>query len=85
MDDNRSSADISQEIANKEKELGKLNTEQFTIEQEILLLQRAILERYGTKKDLEIANGKAKHLIRQKSIEIKLLEKQFWAAKNAGL
>lgn len=85
MGDNRSSADLSQDIANKEKELSQLLDNQQTIEQEILLFQRQILDLQGKKKDLEIDNGKAKHLIRKMNIEIKILTKRFWSVRNSGL
>ena len=83
--DNRSSAEIANEIAERENELAKMIDAQQTVEQEILLLQRQILELQGRKKDFEISNSKAKHSIRKANIEIKLLEKKFWSAKNSGL
>jgi len=79
------SADISNQITEKENELANALENQQKVEQEILLLQRDILELQYKKKNLEITNSKAKHNIKQLNIEIKLLTSKFWLAKNSGL
>lgn len=81
----KSSAEIANQIAEQENELAKALDNQLIIEQEILLLQRNILELQIHKKDLEISNSNAKHLIKKLNIEISLLQKQFWKVKNSGL
>lgn len=74
--------EISLIIDDKERELSKLLKDNQAIEQEKLLLQRAILEQQMKKKDLEIALSKSGHSIRQVSIEIKLLKNKFWSVKS---
>ena len=81
----KSSAEISNEIAEKENELADILTNQQSIEQEILILQRDILELQRKKKDLEISNSKARHLVKKCTIEISLLKNKFWQVKNSGL
>ena len=83
--DNRTSAEIANEIVERENLLTSALGNQYTVEQAILTLQRDILGLQSRKKDLEIDNSKAKHIVRKLQIEIKLLEKSFWKAKNGGL
>ena len=83
--DNRTSAEIANEIVERENLLTSALGNQYTVEQAILTLQRDILGLQSRKKDLEIDNSKAKHIVRKLQIEIKLLEKSFWKAKNSGL
>ena len=85
MIDNKSSAEIANEIVERENLLTSALGNQYTVEQAILTLQRDILGLQSRKKDLEIDNSKAKHIVRKLQIEIKLLEKSFWKAKNGGL
>ena len=81
----RSSAELSQVIADKENELSELNQQEYIVEQEILRHQRAILRLQGAKKDLEISLSKAKHNTKQKKLEISRVTKDFWSVKNQGL
>lgn len=81
----KSSAEIANEIVERENGFAVALEDQQKVEQEILLLQREILTLQGKKKDYEIYNSKARHLLKKITIEIKLLEKKFWAAKNSGL
>lgn len=81
----KSSAEISCEIALKEQELANLIDNTLPIDQEILLIQRSIIELQHKKKDLEIENLKGKHLIKKQNIELRLLKNKFWAVKNSGL
>ena len=80
----QNSAAISNLIDAKEKELSEALNVYQVIEQEKLLLQRKILNMQVRKKDLEIAEGKAGHNIKQINIEIKLLKNKFWNCKNSG-
>jgi hypothetical protein len=80
-----SSAEISNIIDQKEKELSQAIKDYFIIEQEKLILQKTILEHQTCKKDLEISLSKAGHILRQLNIELKLLRSKFWSNKNAGL
>ena len=83
--DNLSSAQISNIIDEKDKALAAAIKDYYVIEQEKLMLQRAILEQQTHKKDLEIALSKAGHILKQLNIELKLLKSKFWSVKNAGL
>lgn len=78
------SHEIENIIAEKEKELQQLIANRSIVEQEKLLLQRQKLELSVKIKDMEIALDKAKHLVKQQEIELSLLTKQFWAARNSG-
>ena len=80
----RSSADIANEIAAKEKELSTALDKEQEIEQSILLLQRDILEKQHAKKELEITDSKAKNIIKKLNIELRLLRSEFWSCKNSG-
>ena len=82
---NLSSAQIGTLIDEKEKALSEAMKTYYTIEQEKLTLQKAILEQQTKKKDLEIALSKASHNLRQINVELKLLKNSFWNAKNGGL
>jgi len=83
--DNRSSAEISNEIVEQENALAQALNNQQEVEQRILILQRDILAQQSSKKDLEISNSKAKHIVRKIGIEIRLLKNDFWRVKNEGL
>ena len=81
----KSSSEISQEISGKEKEISEALKNQYLVEQEILSLQRKMLELQLKKKDFETANSKAKHILRQLTIELKELTAKFWQVKDSGL
>jgi len=81
----KSSAEIGNDIAELEKQLTEALESQHQVEQAILLLQRDILDKQRAKKDLEIANSKATHLVRKLTIETRLLRGAFWSCKNQGL
>ena len=83
-DENLSSSEISQLIADKEKEIRSALDAKQVVDAEENALARQILDIRLKKKDLEGAISKATHNIRVLEIEKKLLEKQFWAARNAG-
>ena len=79
------SHEISNIIADKENALkGEIDVAQ-KVEQEILLLQREILELQRKKKDLEIARSQANHVVRKTSIELRVLRNQFFSARNSGI
>jgi len=79
------SAEISNIIDEKERELSGALKQYYLVEQEKLILQKEILEKQTVKKDLEIALSKAGHMLRQLNVELKLLRNKFWSNKNAGL
>ena len=78
----KSASELSGELTEKNKELSVALKSLHTIEQEILLLQREILEKGLRKKDLEISCNKAKHNVRQLGISVKMLTSEFWNTKN---
>ncbi len=82
---NKSSAEIGVEIDEQEKQISTMLEAYQKVEQEILLLQRQILELQLQKKDFEMAKSKGGHNIKQANIELKLLKSKFWQAKNQGL
>lgn len=81
-EDNKSVSDLACAITEKQKEFSLALKDLNTIEQEILLLQRDILELQLKKKGIEVGAGKAKHNVRQLALEIKMLSAKFWESKN---
>ena len=79
-----SSAEISNLIASKEKELGISTSAYYDIEQEKLLLQRQILELRIRQKDLEVALSKAGQNLKKMQLELKALRSFFWNARESG-
>jgi len=57
----------------------------FKVEQERLLISKEIIDLQSKKKEIEIAESKSSHIIKKIKIEISLLQKMFWNAKNSGL
>ena len=74
--------ELSQSIADKERELSESLKSLHIIEQAILLLQRDILDKQRQKKDFEITRNKAMHNFRQLTITIRLLKNEFWAMRE---
>jgi len=82
---NKTSADISQEISDKEKELKDALDNLYKLDQEKLALQKEIIILSGKKKDIEITLSKATHVVREMNIDLSMMKKEFWACKNEGL
>ena len=82
---NLSSAEISNLISDKEKELGVATNTYYDVEQEKLLLQRQILELRIRQKDWEVSLSKAGQNLKKMQLELKALRSFFWNAKNSGL
>jgi hypothetical protein len=80
-----SSTDIAELISRKEKEIQEALRVKEVVDQEDIHIDRQILELRLKKKDVESAQSKATHNVRQLELERKQLEKQFWACKNSGL
>lgn len=81
---NKSSLEISDMIDEKEKELSDIMVDQNTVDLEIIGISKNILELQGKKKDLQLADSKAKHLIKTLNIQLRFLRNQFWRVKNEG-
>lgn len=81
---NLSSADISNLIAEQEKELGVATSAFYDVEQEKLLLQRQILELRIKQKDLEVSLSKAGQNLKKMQMELKVLRNFFWQARESG-
>jgi hypothetical protein len=69
----------------KEKELQTAINHQATLEQEILLLRRQVIDLQGKIKDLEFARSKATQNRQVISSELRIYKSKFFAAKNGGL
>ena len=82
---NKSSAEIGLEIDKKEVELQAAIKDLSTIEQEILLLRRQIIDMQGKRTDLEFAKSKASQNLRLIQSELRILKQNFWACKYEGL
>lgn len=75
--------EISLKIDSQEKELKTLLDDQNRVEQERFSLQRQILELQLSKKDMDIAVGKATHNVRKATIELNSLKRAFWNCRNS--
>jgi peptidoglycan hydrolase CwlO-like protein len=80
-----SSSEISNIQDEKEKELQKAIDNLSTVEQEILLLRRKIIDLQGKRTDLEFSKSKASQNVRVLQSELRTLKNQFWSARNSGL
>ena len=85
MSQEPSSAEVANEMVEKENAFAEALEDQQRIEQAILLLQRDILGLQHKKKELDISNSQAKHILKKFSIELRLLKHKFWSCKNQGL
>lgn len=80
----KSSAELSQDIATLENKLKEIILYDFKVEQAILTLQRDILEKQKAKKDLEISRSKSNYNIKKLKLDISTLTKLFWSTKQSG-
>ena len=76
--------EISQLIADKEKELQQALHNQEIVDNEEISLSKQILELRIKKKDVEQAQSKARHIARMLQLEIKNLTNKFWQMKQSG-
>jgi hypothetical protein len=83
--DNKSSHDLGTLSDEKEQELRKVIGAQATIEQEIILISRQIIELQGKKKDLEFAKSKANQNRQILASELRELKSRFFSARNSGI
>ena len=74
----KSSAELSVEIDNKDKEINLAIKDMEIVHQELLNLRKI-------KIDLDIALSKAKYNKEKLKIERSLLVSQFWSARHSGL
>ena len=74
--------EISEDISQAQKQLKEYQSSQYQVDDEILKLQKEIIELQSKKKDKEIAANKGKHNIRQLLIDIKLLTNLYWNIKQ---
>lgn len=81
----KSSAEIGNTIDEKEKDYREAVKNISSVEQEILIIQKQIIDLQGKKKDLELIKCKATQNIRLLSSELRVLKQSFWASKNSGL
>lgn len=81
----KSSSSISQEIADKEKELKEHLNTLYLLDQEKLTISKEIIILQGKKKDIEIALSKASHIVKEINIDLSMMKKEFWATRNEGL
>jgi len=75
---NKSSAELANDIAEKDKEIAKAIAVKETVHQAILDLRKQKIE-------LDVALSKAKYNIDKLKIERSLLNHSFWEARNSGL
>jgi len=81
----KTSAEIGVELDELEKSYQKAINAAATIEQEILLLQRQIIDLQGKKKDLEYIKSKGTQNLRVIASELRVMKNMFFATRNSGL
>ena len=81
----KSSHEISNEIAEVEKKLRAHLDNLHILEQERLAKQRQILNLRGEMKDLDIVIDRGNHIIDQEKLTVKEYTRDFWHAKNSGI
>jgi len=74
----KSSAELANDIAEKDKEIAQAIATKEVVHQEILSLRKK-------KIDLDVALSKARYNIDKLKIERSLLNHKFWECKNSGL
>lgn len=74
--------EIANDISEAQKKLKEYQSSQYIVEDEILKLQKKIIELQSEKKDKEIIANKGRHNIRQLMIDIKMLTNEYWNIKN---
>jgi hypothetical protein len=82
---NKSSAEISQLISDKEQEINSASKDRDVIRLEINLKRREIHGKQIEIKQLEDALIKAEAIVREKKTEHSILKDAFWTARNSGL
>ena len=80
----KTSAELSNEIVEIEKTLREQIKNLSLITDEANVTAREILELRVKKKNLEIAQDKAKFIIKDLNLRKSILEKAFWSARNSG-
>ena len=73
---------IAEAISEAQKKLKEYQASQYIVDDEILKLQKKIIELQSEKKDKEIIANKGKHNIRQLMIDIKMMTNEYWNIKN---
>lgn len=66
----------------KVKELDTFQDHSALMEQEVLSLQKQIIELQMKKKEAEISLSKSRQVVRQRKNEIDILKSLFWSKKN---
>ena len=83
--DGKTSADISNDIAELEKEQKKLLEDNHTLIQAIGELSLEIAKLTTKKKELQIAEEKSSYILKQNKIDLSMLRAKFWSVKDSGL
>lgn len=81
----KSSSQISQEIADKENEINLASKDRDTVKLEINSLRRKIHETQIEIKKLEDAQIRAEANVRELKTQHSILRDSFWQTKNSGL
>lgn len=81
----KSSSQISQDIANKETEINLASKDRDTVKLEINSFRREIHKLQIKIKELEDSLIKSECIVREKKTEHSILKDAFWSARNSGL
>lgn len=81
----KTAQELDNEKVEKEKELKLAQQNLYQVEQAELELARQMAQLQAQRKDYQVAISKAKHIVKMLNIDIRILESQFWSAKNGGV
>jgi septal ring factor EnvC (AmiA/AmiB activator) len=81
----KSSSQISQDIANKETEINLASKDRDTVKLEINYFRREIHKLQIKIKELEDSLIKSECVVREKKTEHSILKDAFWTARNSGI
>jgi septal ring factor EnvC (AmiA/AmiB activator) len=81
----KSSSQISQEIANKETEINLASKDRDTVKLEINSFRREIHKIQIKIKELEDSLIKSECVVRERKTEHSILKDAFWSARNSGI
>jgi len=74
--------EIDLKKTDKEKELQTAQNHLHTVELEELEIAKQIVNLQAKRKDLQIAISKARHIVKNLNLDVKILTSLFWREKN---
>lgn len=82
---NLTASEIDTLKVEKEKKLQDAQRNLFEVEQKVLEIGHKILVLQTEKKEYQIAESKAQHIVKTINLDIKIIASAFWNARNGGI